>query len=171
MLRFLSILILFSGILSQSLPTHAQTASETPRVGESGQPLPRLISLAASKAFMRTGPGRQYPILWVYERTRLPLEVIDEHRAWRKVRDHEGTTGWMHVSLLSSRRTAMIIGTTRKLYEDPSPASPARLIADAGVIGEVQACDGIWCRLEIDGTEGWIERRYLWGVYEREIID
>ncbi len=171
MLRFLSILVLFSGIFLLCHPAHAQTGASAQRVGESGQPLPRLISLAASKAFMRTGPGRQYPILWVYARTQLPLEVIDEHKAWRQVRDHEGTTGWMHVSLLSSRRTAMIIGTTRKLYADPSPASATRLIADAGVIGEIQACEGIWCRLEIDGTEGWIERRYLWGVYEREVID
>lgn len=167
MLRILSILLFFCVFCAQAGIVSAQ---ET-RIGESGQPIPRLISLAASKAYMRTGPGRQYPILWIYKRSHLPLEVVEEHKAWRKVRDHEGITGWMHVSLLSSRRTAMVIGTTRKLYHENSPASPVRLIADAGVIGEVKSCEGIWCQLEIDGTSGWIERRYLWGVYERETLE
>lgn len=141
------------------------------QLGPSGNPLPRFISLAASEAYMRTGPGRQYPIRWVYKRRMLPLEVIDEHRAWRKVRDHDGETGWMHVSLLSSRRTAIIVGDTRGLYDEKSPASPLKMTAEAGVIGEISACEGIWCELEIDGTTGWIERRYLWGMYDREELD
>jgi SH3-like domain-containing protein len=140
-------------------------------VGPSGNPLPRFISLAASEAYMRTGPGRQYPILWVYKRQGLPLEVVDEHGAWRRVRDQEGELGWMHVSLLSSRRTALVTGGTRRLYADKDPAAPLLLTADPGVIGEVQACEGIWCELEIDGTSAWIERRYIWGVYPREELD
>lgn len=167
MQRILSILVLFCVFSMHTSPSAGQNA----RVGASGQPLPRLISLAASKAFMRTGPGRQYPIDWVYSRANLPLEVIDEHGAWRQVRDHEGVTGWMHVSLLSPRRTAVILGGVRRLYAEPDPASRLRLTVDPGVIGEVLSCAGIWCELEIDGTEAWIERRYIWGVYDREVID
>lgn len=167
MQRILSILVFFCVF---SIATHAIQAQER-RVGASGQPIPRLISLAASKAYMRTGPGRQYPIDWVYQRPNLPLEVIDEHGAWRQVRDHEGITGWMHVSLLSPRRTAIILDGVRKLYKEPDPASRLRLTVDPGVVGEILACEGIWCQLEIDGTEGWVERRYLWGVYEDEVID
>lgn len=163
----LPILLFFCVFLGPAPDARALIAS----IGESGAPLPRLISLAASEAYMRTGPGRQYPRAWVYRRRMLPLEVIDEHGAWRQVRDFEGVTGWMHVSLLSSRRTAIILGATRKLYSDPNPASAVRITAEPGVIGDVIACDGIWCQLTIDGTEGWIERRYIWGVYDREVID
>ncbi|NVJ98736.1 MAG: hypothetical protein HWE25_11320 [Alphaproteobacteria bacterium] len=166
MLRILSILV-FLGAISMG---EAHVSAQPARVGASGQPIPRLISLAASKAYMRTGPGRQYPIEWVYRRSHLPLEVVDEHGAWRQVRDHEGITGWMHVSLLSPRRTAIIIGETRKLYAEPDPSSRLRITAEPSVVGEISRCEGIWCKLEIDDTEGWIERRYIWGVYPNETI-
>ncbi len=161
-------LFLFTGVIFATFGSDMVGAQQ---FGASGNPLPRFISLAASKAYMRTGPGRQYPIRWVYNRRLLPLEVIDEHRAWRKVRDHDGETGWMHVSLLSPRRTAIITDGPHQLFDDKSPASPHTLTAEAGVIGEIAACEGIWCELEIDGTSGWIERRYIWGVYDREELD
>ncbi|WP_020398331.1 SH3 domain-containing protein [Kordiimonas gwangyangensis] len=162
MRRFFAILLLL-GISA----THA-TARD---IGPSGNPLPRFISLAADKAYMRTGPGLQYPVMWVYSRDNLPLEVIDEHGAWRQVRDFEGVTGWMHVRLLSSKRTAMITGGARKLFHEPDRQTAVRLTADAGVIGAVLECDSHWCLMEIDGTRAWIERRFLWGLYTDEMID
>lgn len=120
---------------------------------------------------MRTGPGRQYPIKWTYQRRLLPLEVIDEHGPWRKVRDHENITGWMHVVLLSGKRTAMIRGKTRTLYRDNTTGSPVLLTAEPGVIGEVVECQAIWCQLEIDNSDAWIEKRHIWGVYSHEEID
>lgn len=141
------------------------------KVGPSGNPLPRFVSVSATKAFLRTGPGRQYPVDWVYERRDLPLEIIDEYGAWRQVRDYEGTTGWMLVSLLSGKRTAMIRGRERELYDKPELNALVVIIAQAGVIGEVKACEGLWCELEIAGDAGWVERRHLWGVYPNETID
>ncbi|WP_417450392.1 SH3 domain-containing protein [Kordiimonas sp.] len=162
MQRFFAIL-LFLGMFA--------TPASAGEVGPSGNPLPRFISLAADKAYMRTGPGLQYPVVWVYKRDNLPLEVVDEHGAWRKVRDHDGVTGWMHVRLLSSRRTAMIIGGARRLFREPDRQTPVRLTADAGVIGDVLECDSHWCLMEIDGTRAWIERRFLWGLYADEMFD
>ncbi|MCJ9428271.1 SH3 domain-containing protein [Kordiimonas marina] len=117
---------------------------------------------------MRTGPGRQYPIEWVYTLKGLPFEVVDEDGPWRQVKDIDGATGWIHVTLLTGHRTAMITGRMHKLYADPDPRSPLRLTADPGVIGDLLACQGTWCRLEIDGTKAWTERKYLWGVFPRE---
>ncbi len=142
-----------------------------PTVGPSGNPLPRFVSMSASKANMRTGPGRQYPVAWVYSRRGLPLEVIDEFGAWRKVRDHEGTTGWMLVSLLYGDRSVMIRGKTRELYAEPNLGADVLLTAEPGVIGEIDACKGLWCEVVVDGTSAWIERRHVWGVYAAEEID
>ncbi len=159
----------FLALLAGSAGAAAQAQGQT--VGASGNPLPRFVAMSANKANLRTGPGRQYPVAWVYLKRGLPLEIIDEHGAWRKVRDHEGTVGWMLVSLLYGKRTVMIRGKQRSLRGAPELTAPVTIIADPGVIGEIDQCDGLWCEVVIDGTSGWIERRHVWGVYAAEEID
>jgi SH3-like domain-containing protein len=168
---FSAIFLLFAADLS--FVKSAAFAQGTDRkVGPSGNPLPRFVSLRGDRANMRTGPGLQYPIDWSYSRRTLPLEIIDEHGRWRKVRDHDGTTGWMLVSLLtSSKRYAMVRGRTRTLFAEMDLASPVLATADAGVIGELVQCESIWCQMRIGGRKAWIERRHLWGVYPNEVID
>lgn len=156
-------------ILVTSVGMSQQPMGQT--VGPSGNPLPRFVAMSASKANMRTGPGRQYPIRWVYGRRGMPLEIIDENGAWRKVRDHEGETGWMLVSLLYGNRSVMIRGKTRNLYAAPDLKADVRLTAEPGVIGEIERCKGLWCEVTIDGTSAWIERRHVWGVYAAEYLD
>ena len=80
----------------------------------SGLPLPRFVSLRAALVNLRTGPGVRYPIDWVYNRAGLPLEVVDEFETWRKVRDWEGSIGWIHQSMLSGERKVMIRGKQRQ---------------------------------------------------------
>lgn len=140
-------------------------------VGASGLVLPRWVALHSSKVHMRTGPGTQYPIDWVYYRQSLPMEVLDEHGPWRKVRDHEGTTGWIHRQLLIGPRYAMIRGKTRILYAEKSLTSARLVFAEAGVTGRLHSCEAIWCEITIKDRTGWTERRHLWGVYENEIFD
>lgn len=132
--------------------------------GPSGQPLPRFVSLAAGEANLRTGPGRRYPILWVYVRRRLPVEITAEYGQWRRIRDAEGTRGWVHSSLLSSTRTALIVGETRTLFADPDPQSRPVLRAEAGVIGALEKCRQGWCRLKVGGKRGWLPAGHVWGV-------
>jgi len=140
-------------------------------IGPSGQKLPRYLSVKDEKANMRTGPGRQYPIKWTYTRSLLPLEVIDEHGPWRKVRDHENVEGWMHVVLLSGKRTAMIRGRVRSLYKSNDLNSPLLLTVEPGVIGQILECSPMWCRLEIESTKAWVEKRHIWGVYNYEELE
>lgn len=161
---------LFFALFTLSLLT-AGTAHGWQTVGPSGNPLPRFVSMSASKANMRTGPGRQYPIRWVYNRRGLPLEIIDEHGAWRKVRDHDGEEGWMLVSLLYGSRSVMIRGKARNLHAEPDLSAAVRIIAEPGVIGEIERCEGLWCEVTIDGSSAWIERRHVWGVYANETLD
>lgn len=140
-------------------------------IGASGQKLPRFVSLNTGTANMRTGPGRQYPILWTYKRRFLPLEITAEHGAWRKVKDHEGIEGWILVTLLYGPRTAMVRGRVRTLYKEDDMSSAALLTAEPGVIGRILICTDIWCRLKIDNTKAWIEKRHVWGVYSHETLD
>jgi len=138
-----------------------------------GLPLPRYVSLRADKARLRTGPGVQYPEEWIYQRKNLPLEIIAEHHTWRKVRDWQGTQGWMHQSLLSGQRTLIVTGTTRNLRQKPDSNSRAVARAEPGVVGRVLGCakETVWCEVEIDGFKGWLRRIEFWGVYPEEAVD
>jgi len=120
---------------------------------------------------MRTGPGRQYPIDWVYQRRGLPVEIVAEFDQWRQVRDHDGTIGWIHQSLLSSRRMVLIRDAERPVREEPREDAPVVLRAGSGVLGTLLTCNDVWCRVEIESVRGWLERDEVWGIYLTETID
>jgi len=162
-------------VLAVAVAVAMATAAAAPVVAApegSGLPLPRFVSLRAEKARLRTGPGIQYPEEWVYLRKDLPLEVIAEHHTWRKVRDWEGTQGWMHQSLISGRRTIIVMGALRTLRQKPDIASGPAARAEAGVVGLLEACPeaSIWCRVEVDGIKGWLRKVEFWGVYPDEVV-
>jgi len=140
-------------------------------VGESGLPIPRFVSLSSSKVNMRTGPGVRYPVAWVYRRAGLPLMVTGEYQYWRKVRDIDGAEGWIHKSLLSGRRTAMVQDGIQTLRSDPSEAARVVARAEAGVIAMLVACAGPWCRVETDEHGGWLPRPAIFGTFPNEDFD
>ncbi len=125
---------------------------------------PRFVSLRSTKANVRIGPGRRYPIAWVFVRRNLPVQVIGAFETWRRIRDWDGTEGWIHQSLLSRRRSIMVIDGPRALRRAPSAG--ARMVArvERGVIGRPIECRPAWCRVEIQGLRGWIDRSAVWGV-------
>ena len=102
----------FSVILVLSLFVLPDVATAQTERAASGLPLPRFVSLRSDKVHMRTGPGVRYPIDWVYKRQNMPMEVVAEFGTWRKVRDFQGTEGWMHQSMLSNKRTLAVTGQT-----------------------------------------------------------
>lgn len=133
--------------------------------------LPRFASLRAERVNVRSGPGVRYPITWVFVRRGLPIEITAEFEFWRKVRDQDGSEGWVHRSLISSTRTALVFGAVRPLHGDPSATSPAVLLAEPGVQGELLACQESWCELRIAGRVGWMQRDHLWGVHAQEMFE
>ena len=139
-------------------------AAESARGGASGLPLPRFVSLRSGEANLRTGPGTRYPIDWIYRRKGLPVQVIEEFGSWRRVRDRQGTQGWMHRSVLAGRRTVIVTGTRPLLHRRPDPASPGLAYLQAGVIATLGGCDGAWCRVDAQGFEGWLGRQDVWGL-------
>ncbi|MBK8208749.1 MAG: hypothetical protein IPK78_01135 [Rhodospirillales bacterium] len=149
-------------------PVPAAAGSE-----ESRLPLPRYVSLRAEEANMRTGPGEQYPIKWTYQRPGLPLEVIREFHHWRRVRDWQGAEGWMHSSMLSGKRSVMVVGEIRTLHDEPDAGSGAAARVEGPVIGKLLSCEKVssWCRVEFGGVKGWLRRSEMWGVYEQEEVN
>lgn len=138
---------------------------------ESGLPVPRFVSLHAQKANVRTGPGVRYPVDWVLVRRGMPVEIVAEFEHWRKIRDWQGTEGWVHQSMLSGVRTAVVMNEVRALRRSADAQAPVTARLEPGVIARVLACGGAWCRLDAAGFKGWIPRTGIWGVSDDETLD
>ncbi len=135
-------------------------------------PLPRFVSLKADEVYMRAGPGKTYPINWVYTRKDLPVEIIKEYDQWRYVRDIDGTEGWIHRTLLSGIRSVIVSGKiVRTAYGGPSRDDAPVFRAEPGIQGNLITCDGIWCRIEVEGLKGWMPMSELFGVYPEDGAD
>jgi len=139
--------------------------------GTSGLPIPRFVSLKAKEVNMRQGPGRQYKIIWKYVRKWYPVEVIAEYNAWRKVVDIGGEEGWIHKSLLSGKRTAILIEEKMVWRRTPNDDANKVLISNSGVIAEIEECRSGWCRLQYNDYRGWVPVHALWGVSHSTIRD
>lgn len=137
----------------------------------SGLPVPRFVSLKYAKVNWRVGPGTRYPIVWVFHRAGWPVEIIEEFGHWRKLRDAEGTTGWVHKNLLSGTRYGLITAQRRPLYSAPDARSGVVMEADPMVYGQIITCNDHWCRLNIATRKGWIRRDFMWGIYPNETLE
>jgi SH3-like domain-containing protein len=137
---------------------------------EKSLPVPRFVTLKSDQVNLRTGPGDRYPIDWVLTRKDMPVEIVAEFEHWRKIRDIEGTEGWVHQRMLLGRRSVIIKGTVRALYREADPASAVVARAEPGVIARLQECKGAWCRIEVQNIAGWLHRDEIWGVYPDEVV-
>ena len=151
----------------------AATATALAVAEGTGLPLPRFVSLRATEVNMRAGPGVQYPVEWVYHRQKLPVEIIAEYNTWRKVRDWQGTQGWIHQSMLDGRRFIIVTGAKRTIRRKAAAKSAPVARAETGVIGQLTRCPdgGNWCEVEIGGHKGWLRKVDFWGVHRDEVVE
>jgi SH3-like domain-containing protein len=154
----------------------AQSAAQSVTLGPSGLPLPRFVSLKSARVNARIGPGVNYSVNWMYTKAGLPMEIIQEYDTWRKVRDADGSEGWINPSLLSGKRTAIVApwqrdkGGQLKLLEEPEDDASVVALVEPGVIGTIKRCDGKWCEMVLGGHAGWIDQSALWGAYPGEKV-
>lgn len=164
--RLLRIAAIAGAILPAALAQGA--AMET-----SGLPLPRFVSLRSDEVNLRTGPGVRYPVDWIYAKRDLPVEVIAEFEGWRRIRDWQGTEGWVHQSMLTGRRTIVVTGALRTLRRDDRDDGPPLAMVESGVMGRLVQCPRgkTVCRVEIDTLQGWLRRDEFWGVHPGEWVE
>jgi SH3-like domain-containing protein len=161
-----------------SIQTGETTASiNAPKgeVGPSGLPLPRFVSLKAEKVNVRRGPSSDHPVAWVFTRKGMPVEIIAEFENWRRIRDSEGEEGWILQSMLAGRRTALVApwrtSEPTMLHSAKAAGSSPVAALSAGVLADVDNCNGTWCEITAGGYEGYVDQSMLWGVYPGETVD
>jgi SH3-like domain-containing protein len=142
-----------------------------PVAAQDKQP-PYWASIASGQAMTRAGPGKNYPGVWLYQRRDLPIRVVKKYEHWRMIEDPEGTRGWMLVSLLSDRRTAVVKpGEPRPIHAKADGASRVRYKAEQGVVGRIEKCRSGWCHITVGKREGYIRTSDIWGVSDGEVVD
>lgn len=134
-------------------------------------PLPRYVSMKAGEGNVRRGPSLTHRVDWVFKKRNVPLEITAEHGHWRRVRDHDGAGGWIHFSLLSGTRTAIVEADMLSLFAKPDLGSREIARLELGVIARIDACEKDWCRLSAGGYRGWGKKTQIWGVGPGEILD
>ena len=167
-----TVAVLIGTSLFAATASAADPANGAQRKG-SGLPLPRFASLRSDEVNVRTGPGTRYPVDWVFKRKLMPVEIVAEYENWRKIRDWQGASGWVHQSLLSGKRSFIIPAHAASLHKTPGPQADVVAKLEPEVSGEIRACQGDWCRVKVAnaGVTGWIERTDIWGVYKSEPIN
>ena len=133
---------------------------------------PYWASIASGEAMMRTGPAKTYPGIWLYKRRDLPVRVLKIYPDWRLIEDPDGTKGWMLVTLLSDRRTAMVKpGEPRAVRVARGLGAKIRYLAKPGVVGRIEECDGSYCKFEVGSKKGFIAVGDVWGVAPGETVE
>jgi SH3-like domain-containing protein len=179
--RALFVVISAAALAAAWAPTPSQSQPQAAAQGQaagtaSGLPVPRFVSLKSDKVNMHIGPAKTYEVKWLYQRAGLPVEITAEFETWRRIRDADGTEGWVYHSLLSGRRTGMVTARGADdlvtLHEKPDTQSAVTARLERGVIASVKRCSGEgWCYLAGRGFEGYMQQTRLWGVYPNEKVD
>jgi len=127
--------------------------------------VPYWASIKADTLNMRAGPGRDFPVRWVYRRAGLPLKVLRVHEGWRLVRDPDGAEGWVTANLLSKERGALVIGKgLAAIRAEPGDRAKLKWNAEPGVVGALGECEAGWCEIDVGGRAGFMRADRLWGA-------
>ena len=126
-------------------------------------------SLKNTKVNVRLGPSKNYPIKYVYEKKYLPVKIIDEHYNWRKVKDYDNDSGWIHVSQLSKIKTTVTTKNNQVVYSSPSIYSKPKVKLEIYQVLKIKQCNQIWCEIKNSETNGWIKKEHLWAINDHKI--
>ena len=160
-------------LLAQATSADAEISRQAdPNKGPvTNMPLPRYVSLKGSEGNARRGPSLSHRIDWVFRHAGMPLRVVAEFGHWRRVEDKDGAGGWVHYSLLSGVRTAIIQQDMVDLHARADEGSDVVARAESGAIVRLGECTAEWCRISGGGAKGWVPKQTIWGVDSGELRD
>ncbi len=140
----------------------------------SGLPIPQFVSLKSDRVNVRSGPNKDQDVRWIYTKAGMPVEITAEFENWRRIRDWEGAEGWVYHSLLSGKRSAIVVPKVKSdlvpLYENGNMNSSVVARLQFSVLAQIKSCDGKWCRVAGENFAGWIRQDRIWGAYPNENI-
>jgi len=121
------------------------------------------LSLKNKKVNMRSGPSFDHPIKLIYKKKYLPVIILDKYETWREIKDFQNNSGWIHVSQLSNKKTAINIEKHAVIYKNSTIYSQPIAKLEIGRLLIIKKCKPKWCEIKTGNYDGWILKKYLWG--------
>jgi SH3-like domain-containing protein len=121
------------------------------------------LSLKNNKVNLRQGPSFEYPIKLTYKKKYLPILILGKSETWRKIKDFESNSGWIHVSQLSKKKSAINKKNNSVLYKKPTIYSKPIAKLEIGRLVLIKKCQTKWCKITSGGFKGWVFKGSLWG--------
>ena len=122
-------------------------------------------TLRNNTANLRQGPSFDYPIKIFYKKKYLPVLVLDSSNNFRKIKDHENNTGWIHISQLSKKKAALIYEDQVTIFKNSTVFSAPLVILEKGRLCLILKCNDEWCKIKTDKYSGWVKKQSLWGNF------
>tara|TARA_B100000401_G_C52718390_1_gene677337 strand:- start:133 stop:579 length:447 start_codon:yes stop_codon:yes gene_type:complete len=123
------------------------------------------LTLRYDKVNLRQGPSTEYPVKIFYTKKYLPVLVQDKSENFRKIKDHENNTGWIHISQLSKKKAAIVIDKNLIMFKNPTIYSKPIVILEKGRLSKIIKCREKWCKAETGKFKGWLKKESLWGLF------
>ena len=124
---------------------------------------PKYASIKKEKAYSRHNASFDAPLEFIYQKKNLPILIINEHGNWREIRDIDGDETWMHISMISKKKT-FINEKDQNLLKYKDNSNIVNAIVKKGVVGKIINCGEKFCKVKIKPYRGWMEKKYLWGI-------
>ena len=121
------------------------------------------LTLRNEKVNLRQGPSFEYPIKIFYKKKYLPVLIIDKSENFRKIRDHEDNTGWIHISQLSKKKSAITNVDNLFVFKKPTNFSKPLVVLEKGRLCRVLKCQNEWYKKKVNNLTGWVKKNSLWG--------
>ena len=122
------------------------------------------LTLRNDKVNLRQGPSFDYPIKIFYKKKYLPVLIQDSSNNFRKIRDHENNSGWIHISQLSKKKAAITVDENIILFSNSSIYSNPIAILKKGRLVRIKKCNNEWCKINTGKFNGWLQKKSLWGL-------
>ena len=121
------------------------------------------LSLKKNEVNLRQGPSMEYPIKLIYKKKYLPVIILDKSGPFRKIRDFENNTGWIHIALLTKKKSALNKKNNSILFKKPTIYSKPIAKLETGRLVLIKKCNQKWCKISSGEFIGWINKSFLWG--------
>ena len=122
------------------------------------------LTLRNDRVNLRQGPSFDYPVKIFYKKKFLPVLIQDKSNNFRKVRDHENNSGWIHISQLSKKKAAITIDDDLILFSNSTIYSNPIAILKKGRLVRINKCKNEWCKIHTGEFKGWLKKKSLWGL-------